>query len=459
MRIASALTLLLPAAAAAQAVPVDQVNWRYDEDWSVLRTAASGDAPWWLPAKYVPLGAGGSDWLSLGVDSRVRYEGLKGNNWGSADTPDDGYLWFRLMPHADLHAGPARVFVQGIAGYSNGVAGGPGPVDETAIDLLQGFADLRVPFGSGASLTLRAGRELMPLGTERLVGIRYGTNIPQPFDGARAMLRIGKVRVDAFRVRPVRIGRHDFDDEADGTRRLQGIYSTIPLTIGRGGGLDVYLLDYRRRLGKFDQGAAAENRQTWGARFFGRKGGWAWNWEAMLQRGRFGRDRIRAWSIATETSHAFPKLPLKPLLRLRANAASGDRDPADGALNTFNPMFPKAKYFGELSPVGPYNIVNVNPALDLDLGHGFDLGFAGVAYWRETAREGVYDIAGKLIRSGSGTRAHFIGTQEEAVLGWQADPALAFTASYSLFQAGRFIRETGPSRTIQMVGLEAQYRF
>ncbi len=459
MRSAAALILLLSSAAGAQDLPVDQINWRYDEDWSVLRTSRVDNPPWWLPAKYVPLDPSGSAWASFGIDSRIRFEGFEGNNWGSAAEPDDGYLWLRLMPHADLHVGPARVFVQGIAGFSRGLAGGPGPVDETGIDLLQGFADVRVPLSPDISLTLRGGRELIALGSERLVGIRYGTNIPQPFDGFQASLRIGSARLDAFRVRPVRIGRHDFDDHADETRRLQGIYSTVPLKVGDEAGLDAYFLDYHRELAQFDQGAGVENRRTLGTRFFGRAGEWKWNWEAMLQRGRFGAGRIRAWSIATETSRAFPKFPLKPSVRLRANIASGDDDPADGALNTFNPMFPKAKYFGELSPIGPYNIINVNPSIDLDLGHGFDLGFAGAAYWRQSLRDGVYDISGHLARSGGASHARFIGTQEEVVLGWQPNPALSLTASYSLFQAGRFIEQTGPSRTIHMVGLEGQYRF
>jgi hypothetical protein len=459
VRIAAALILAVSTAAGAQDLPVDQLSWRYDEDWSVLRSTKVQDPPWWLGLKYLPLNRSGSEWISLGVDARLRHEGFRGNNWGSADAPDDGYLWLRFMPHVDAHVGPARVFVQGIASKARGVAGGPGPVDSTGIDLLQGFADVRVPLGRKASLTLRAGRELMALGTQRLVGTRYGTNIPQPFDGGRAILRIGKVKVDAFRLRPVRIGQQDFDDRADPARRLQGIYAPIPLKIGDQAGLDAYLLDYHRRRGVFDVGAAVEQRRTWGTRFFGSAGDWSWDWEAMLQRGRFGSGSIRAWSVATETSRSFPRLPLKPALRLRANVASGDKDRSDHVLNTFNPMFPKAEYFGELSPIGPYNMINVNPAVDLDLGHGFDLGFAGMAYWRQSTRDGVYDIAGNLIRSGERSNARFVGTQEELVLSWQANPALSLTASYSLFQAGRFIKETGPGRTIHMVGLETQYRF
>lgn len=447
------------APAAAPALPVDQVNWRYDEDWSVLRDQPVEDAPWWLPAKYQPLTEDGSFWLSTGLEARARYEGFRGADWGSAEAPDDGYLWLRLMPHADLHAGPMRAFVQGIAGYAIGVAGGVGPADETGIDLLQGFADVRIPLEDEASVTLRGGRELVALGTERLVGIRYGPNIPQPFDGVRGIVEAKGVKVDIFHLRPVAIGPDDFDDETAKDRRLTGVYATAPVKVGTRAGIDAYFLDYHRDVSRFDQGAAKEDRQTWGARFFGRAGDWAWNWEAMLQRGSFGEGRIRAWSVASETSRAFPSVPLKPSVRLRANIVSGDKDPSDPDLGTFNPLFPKGKYFGELSPIGPYNIVNIHPDVELDLGNDLGIGIAAVAYWRQSRRDGVYDIPGQLIRSGQASRARFIGTQGEAVLSWQPDPALSMSASYSMFEPGRFIEQTGTSRTIHMIGLETMVRF
>jgi hypothetical protein len=459
LRPLEALILLTAAGAAgAQELPVDQVPWRYDEDWSVLRGRAVDDPPWWLPAKYVPLDRDGRLWLSSGLEARARYEGFRGNEWGSAGAPDDGYLWLRFFPHLDVHAGPVRAFVQGIGGYAIGVEPAAGPADETGIDLLQGFADIRIPIGSEAAITLRGGRELMALGSERLIGTRYGPNIPQPFDGVRAIADLGPVRVNAFWLRPVRIGPGDFDDASDGALRLAGAYLTLPLRIGRRSGLDAYFLDYHRDLGRFDQGEAEEDRQTWGARFFGRSGNWAWNWEAMLQTGRFGGGRIHAWSIASETSRDFPNVPLRPSFRLRANIVSGDPDPADPDLGTFNPLFPKGNYFGELSPIGPYNIVNLHPDVTLDFGRGFGFSLAGVAYWRESRRDGVYNMPGQLIRSGQASRAAFVGAQAEAVLSWQPDPALSMAVSYSIMEPGEFIEESGPSRTIHMIGLETRIR-
>ncbi|SNS31495.1 Alginate export [Sphingomonas laterariae] len=447
------VALLLPRAAAAQ---VDQLNWRYDEDWTVLRDRQQRDH-WWQAAKYQPLDGAGDAYVSAGLEARARYEGFDNNLWGGADAPDDGYLWLRLMPHVDVHAGPARGFVQLIAGFARGVAGGAGPADETGLDLLQGFGDLRLPIGDRGGLTLRGGRELVALGSERLVGLRYGPNIPQPFDGVRGILQSGDTRIDLIRLRPVAIGRGDFDDETSDVKRLTGVYATT--SIAGVTGLDIYMLDYRNRAARFVQGVAPEHRRSIGLRLFGKRGDWAWNWEAVLQRGHFGNADIRAWTVATETAYRFVRAPLQPRFRLRANIASGDGDPADDVLGTFNPMFPKGKYFGELSPIGPYNIINLHPSLDADLGHGVAVELSAVAYWRARRGDGIYDIPGQLIRAPNGSRARFIGTQAEALIEWQANETLSFAGSLSIFRPGAFIAETGPAKTIRMAGLEVMYRF
>ena len=458
IRVLALAALALPAVAAAQpAATVAQTNMRYDEDWTGLAAAPHRDADWWQGAKYRPLDRDGDVYLTTGLELRIRQEGFENNVWGDPPAPDDGYLWIRMMPHADLHAGPVRAFVQGIAGYARGVGGGKGPADETGIDLLQGFADVRLPIDETASLTLRGGRELVALGSERLVGLRYGPNIPQAFDGGRAILDLGKLRIDALAIRPVAVGPGDFDDRRSRTRRLSGVYATT--MVAPEIGLDLYWLGYRNEAARFAQGMGDERRDSYGVRLFGRRGGLAWNWEAVLQRGRFGAARIRAWTVATETAYRFADAPLSPRLRLRANIASGDRDPGDATLGTFNALFPKGKYFGELSPIGPYNIANLHPSADVDLGHGFTLDIAGIAYWRASRGDGVYNVPGQLLRAPDGARARFIGTQAEAVVGWQANEILSFGLSLSLFKPGDFIRETGPARTIHMIGSEAMLRF
>lgn len=454
LRLVAALLLVLPLAAQAQ---VDQTNLRYDEDWSRLRDAPNRNADWWHRLKDRPLTGDGTVNVTIGAEARARHEGFDNNLWGQPPASDDGYLWLRFMPLADVHAGPVRAFVQGIAGYARGVGAGAGPADETGIDLLQGFADLRLPIGQDGAVTLRGGRELIALGSERLVGLRYGPNIPQPFDGARLMLAHGDVRIEAMHLRPAAVRPGNFDDRTSPTRSLDGLYATLPLVTGASA--DIYWLGYRDDLARFAGIVARERRDTYGVRLFGERGRLGWNWEAMLQRGHYGDAAIRAWSIATETSYAFPQTPLAPRVRLRANVASGDRDPNDGRLGTFNALFPKGKYFGELSPIGPRNIINLHPSVDVDLGRGITTELAGVAYWRASRGDGVYDVPGQLIRAPGDSNARHIGNQVELLVGWRASTILSFSFSASLFTAGDFMRDTGPAQPIRMIGAEAMFRF
>jgi len=426
-------------------------NTRYDEDWSSLADPANRDGRWTEQFKYIPLDADGGTWIGTGVELRLRSENFRNNVWGDAPAPDDSYLWTRFLPYADLHVGRLRAFVQPVVAYAAGVAPSPGPVDQTRVDLLQGFAEVALPLGEGSEAVVRGGRQMLSLGTERLVGTRYGPNVPLAFDGVRADIRHGAATVSLFAMKPVQPRAGSFDDRSSPTRALWGAYAALP-------GLDLYYLGYRNRAARFGGVDGREERHSLGLRSHGTRGDWGWNVEGVYQFGRFAGRDIRAWTIGTEASRRFPSTPLAPKATLRANVVSGDRDPADGRVGTFNALFPKGKYFGELSPIGPTNIVNLHPSVDLDLGGNLSLGIAGMAYWRAARGDGVYDIPGNLIRAAGASRARFIGKEIEASVSWQATPELELSTSLSAFEAGRFLRETGRARTIGMIGLEANYR-
>ncbi len=132
---------------------------------------------------------------------------------------------------------------------------------------------------------------------------------------------------------------------------------------------------------------------------------------------------------------------------------------ADRDLQTFNALFPKGKYFGELSLLGPANLINLHPSIGAVLGAGWSLSVASVFYWRHSTGDGIYDIAGNLIRGDQGSKAHFIGTQAEVVVEYAYGRNVGFLASYSQFRPGRYIKDTGPSETVHFVGAEIEFRF
>jgi hypothetical protein len=437
---------------------------RYDEHWEALADPAARDDHWTERFKYAPLA--GDAYLTTGIELRARSEKYSSNMWGDGPAPDDGYLWLRAMPYADVHVGTGRLgvrgFVQPIAAYAIGVAPVAGPVDQTRVDLLQGFADLRIGAETGsaeaAGATLRLGRQMLSLGTERLIGTRYGPNVPLAFDGARAVISLPGATVDLLAVRPVQPGSDSFDDRRSRSRRLDGIYASVP-ALGLSSGLDLYWLGYRNDAARFGGVTGMERRDSFGARLFGATAGWHWNVEGVVQRGRFAGQRIAAWTLGSEVGRRFVTAPLAPDAVLRVNVVSGDRRPDNGRLGTFNALFPKGKYFGELSPIGPTNIVSVNPRVGLALSGTMSASIAGMAYWRYSIGDGVYDIPGNLIRAPGSATARFVGKEAEATLAWQATPELELSTSLSAFAPGGFIRQTGPARTIAMLGLEANFRF
>jgi hypothetical protein len=314
--------------------------------------------------------------------------------------------------------------------------------------MLQGFAEIGV-----GPVTLRGGRQMLSLGTERLVGTRYGPNVPLAFDGVRGSVTLGKdAKLDLFALNPVQPGPASFDDRTSPTRILWGAYATLAE-------LDLYYLGYRNRAARFGGLTGREVRHSVGARSHGVRGDWHWNVEGIYQFGDYEGQRISAWTIGTEVGRTLPGLPLSPDATLRLNIVSGDRHRGDGTLGTFNALFPKGKYFGELSPVGPTNIINLNPRISAPLGDGFSASIGATAYWRFARQDGVYDIPGNLIRAAGDSRARFIGKEAEATLAWQATPELELSTSLSFFAPGAFIRDTGPAKTIAMTGFEANFRF
>lgn len=430
---------------------------RHQEDWSYLADPARRTGRWTERFKHLPLGERGTVYLATGLEMRSRHESYRNVDWGASG--DDDYTWHRLMPYADLHVGRVRAFAQPIASAVSGLDRIERPTDATGIDLLQAFIEVEAAASERASLHISAGRKLMSLGAGRLIDNRYGPGIPQAFDGLQATVQGAARRVTVFHMRPVDTLPGDFDDRASHSKRVSGVYATRPHTSTNATGIDAYYLGLRDRNAVFDQGAGRIDVHMLGVRLFGETDRWHWNVEGGVQRGTFAGGDMAAWAVGTETGYRFPGVRLQPELTIAADILSGDDDPDDTTLGTFHPFFPRGKYFGGLSPIGPRNLIHVRPSIAIRPRHDVAVSLTGAAFWRESTRDGIYTIPGMLVRSGRASDARFIGTQLELAVAWQATAELNLSASFSAFDADRFIRETGPARTIEMVSATVNFRF
>jgi len=397
--------------------------------------------------------------MSLGGEIRERYEYTHNPGFGAEPQDTDGVWLQRVAVHGDLQWGQhARIFAELHSALEHGRAGGPSPVDENEAELQNAFVELELPPTDGGVL-LRIGRQEMQFGSARLVSVRDGPNVRRTFDGGRIMARSGPWRLDALAVRPRKDRTGAFDDSTDDSKALWGIYATRALEWPAPSGADLYYLGYRNDNAVFDQGSGPETRHTLGARLFGNYRGWSWNWEAMIQFGRFGGADLRAWTIASETGYTWSNARLRPRLMLSANIASGDRDPQDPDLQTFNPLFPRGNYFSEDSILGPQNFYNahlfltVHPSRQLALTADYDF------FWRLSRRDGVYGPNGQLVRSGDGSDARFVATAVSLTSEWEIDRNWTLTAIYTHFHPEKFLEETGPSESVDFLELTARFRF
>ena len=202
---------------------------RYNEDWTFLRDPAQR-TDFLDSTKYMPFTTNGDWYLSLGGEARLKYELYTEPAFNQQPADDNGFLLQRYLLHADLHATPwFRVFGQLQSSLEDYRNSGPRPTDRDDLDLHQAFADVRAPLHEDDALTLRAGRQEMAYGSQRLVSVRESPNNRLAFDAARVLTQFGVWRADAWLGQPVEVDHGIFDDQRIHETTFWGGYVTGPI--------------------------------------------------------------------------------------------------------------------------------------------------------------------------------------------------------------------------------------
>ena len=455
-----------PVAALAQgtgAPPTDLHRYplpTYEEDWRALQTSDRTDV--WDPVKFVPLSANGTTSLSLGGELRVTYERFGNQSFGLTPPDPDGYFLQRYLLHTDLRAGSRlRVWTEFNSGLENGRIGGPRPViDEDKLDLHQAFVDVAVAATSPSAAILRVGRQEIAFGAGRMYALREGPNVSLSFDGVRAIAHAGTWRLDAWAVRPVDNTPRVFDDGSHRSLDVWGVYGSRVITLSRPSvGLDVYYMGLARDAAQFEQGTANETRHTFGARVR-QQGEWAYDAEAMFQAGRFGSGDIRAWRSVIEGSHLLADAVWSPRLGLVLDAASGDKNPADPNLQTFNAMFQSGTYSGRAQLLGPSNSIRFEPSVTFAPTRQVLLSVGLGLYWRQSVDDALYGIPGQVVVPSNGVTDRYEGSRSTVQIDWQLTRHLSAHVNWIYAFNGQFEEQSvHATPTMSYVSPWVTYRF
>lgn len=329
--------------------------------------------------------------VSFGGEARVRGEAFDDPDFGLGG-PDYASLAARGLVHADLRtdAGP-RAFVQLSLAEETGRQPGPRPFDESEIDLAQGFVDLPAPTPLGR-LTLRAGRQELALGSNRLVGLRDGVTLRRAFDAARISLEGAGYSAQVFLGRPVRTLAGAFDDEGDPADRFGG--ATLDFaSLTPGHTLQLFVFTRRRDAASYFGATGRDRRETLGLRHTRRGPGWDTSLQAAVQIGRTGDRQAEAWGMGAEAGRTFgTEAPTRVALLL--GVASGDDDPTDGVVRTFDPLYPNLGAFSSAPVYFPANQVNIGLTVSRPFGRVTVTGDT-VLLGRYTTRDAVYANPGR----------------------------------------------------------------
>ena len=420
----------------------------YDEDAEFLRSDCRNS--FLDPIQFIPLGENEKNYVSFGYWIRERGELVSNPNW--SDHPaGNAYLMQRYFLHMDLHLGERfRFFGELASSLVNGRNGGPRPnLDEERMYVHQGFFDLGLWKSGEDSLTLRAGRQEVALGSENFVSTRDGRNIRRSLDGARLTWIKENWTVDLLALREVLNKSGYFDDPPNHLGSFWAAYAVHPIRLLPRGNIDLYYMGLDNKSVPFNgKGTGREQRETIGTRLWGTTEHWNYNDEFTFQWGWFRSGDIRAWAVSTEHGYRIDQAPLSPRFGLRAVAFSGDQNPSSRDVGTFNSIYEKGPYFSYAELFARRNLVALQPSADLKLIKSVSLKFNPAFFWRESTSDGLYSVGDAVIVSGLKSNARYIATQASAQVHWQITRNVSWFTEYGHFFSGDFLKQATPGKSL-----------
>jgi hypothetical protein len=432
-----------PADAQTPARPAIAFN-RWSEDWSVL---ANPDVPREPldELKYIPLSTSDArTYLSLGANVRERFE-VNDAQFGIGRSRQDADLLSRLEAHSDLRiAGQVQIFFQLQSDLAPGKRD-PSPVDADRLGIEQGFVTVTEPLAGGAMI-IRIGRMENGFDLQRFLSVRDGPNVRQAYDGATVAYTRGSWRFIALYTDPVQNRNLSVFDDYSSPHRTFGLLR-IERKITSSSSLSAYV-------GRFTSGN--ERRDLVDVRFAGSGGGFDWDAEAMPQNGSIGARAIHAWATGAIAGRTFDAVPLRPRVGLQFDAASGDKNPTDNQLNTFNPLFPSGYYFTTAGYTTYANLVHVKAVLSVTPRNNFRLSAGVGSEWRATVADAIYTLPDIPVPNTAGRGGQYVGAYGQLRSDYALTSHVALALELVHFSAGPTIMSAGGHNT-DYLGTEVRY--
>ena len=314
------------------------------------------------------------------------------------------------------------------------------------------------------------GRQVLLYGDERLIGPGEWTNFTKTFDAAKVRWEQPKFSIDVFASTPVYIFRDQFNtsDLFNGSEThrdlvFAGIYATTtaiqPMT------LDFYTLVLTEDNPTFFPQAVtypgtslsipgtSTSFVTLGTRVKSdpkKLHGWEYDGEFAFQAGQVSDLDLLACALHIGGGYTWEKCAWTPRLYFEYNFATGDSNPDDGDIGTFQNLFPSNhnKYgvqdlFAWQNLSSPDVRFRVKPLKQVTLETAF------YSFWLANTNDAWYRANGttrvRPVTPAARDASSYVGSELDLLATYQPLKFLSIWAGYSHFFAGDYLKATGPS--------------
>ncbi len=401
--------------------------------------------------KFIPLAKDKSAYLSIGGSFRPRFEHFTNDSWIAGNNLN--YYTHRLAFHTDFHLGRGiRLFGELQHGYRTD---GEIFLQTDDLDIHQGFIEFKT--AGENPLTFRLGRQEMKLGVGRLVDLRVGPNVRRAFDLGKVSFQQDQFHIDAFYGKEANINFGVFDNDftlfEEGATNpiLWGIYSQFLVSENMNSkhSMELYYLGFQSDFSAFSDVTGEETRHSIGLRSFGSiNHKFQFNTEFIYQFGDLAGNTISAFNFETDWKYTISAKKWRPTIGVKLDWSSGDRDLADGRLNSFNPMFVNPGMYSLAAVNTPVNLLSFHPSLLLFPSRKWLINVEYAFFYRSTVEDGFYSPPRIQTRPVNGITARHLGNVIGLFLEYEYNRNAAFDVRSSYFIPASFMKESGASASI-----------
>jgi len=397
----------------------------------------------------------------IGIEDQTRFEYRDDNfdfNSRLGHINDDAWLLNRFRLSLELHpADWLTLYAQGqdsreIDSNRPNIPGQLGAEGDNPFDLRQLYVELG--HGKDFPLSLKAGRQVLLYGDQRLIGPLEWTNFTRTFDAAKLRYhgRNG-LWVDLFTSSVVVIDGEGMD-ASDWDSTLSGLYAHIP-TLG--------IQDTELYALYFDDSNRNDHFLTLGTHLKsipGKLGPWDYKAEFAYQTGTAGGRELSAFAGFIEGGHTFAAA-WKPRLGLEYSHGSGDGNAADGRQGAFQNLFPtNHPYYGYMDIFSWSNLHNIalrlsaKPTAKLTASLDYHL------FWLASTSDALRRAnASTVVRPITPAADPFVGSELDLLIHYAHSAHLGITLGYSHFFSGPYLADTGASSDADFVYVMTNLKF